>query len=271
VTADRPSLLEILTLEPVGPNAYRSVAAFDDARGLYGGQVAAQALRAAALSAPADSIVHSLHGYFLRPGDPKLPVDFTVLADRDGRSYSARRITALQSGEVILNLAASFHRPESGPDVQASPMPAAITPDASRPRIVTRLLDVDVVAEPFEHAPWRVWLQAAGGLPDDVNLHACVLLYLSDMYSGLHRMLAVDEFTSLKTLDHSMWFYRPARADDWLLMDLIPVSVAGGRGMYTGQIFDASGVLVAGLAQESLYRKRSVGHKRTVRYREDGS
>jgi acyl-CoA thioesterase-2 len=258
ISADPATLLDLLELTEAGPDQYRGNTAFEDAMGLYGGQVAAQALRAASLTVSPDRIPHSLHSYFLRAGDPMKPVDYEVSRDRDGRSYSARRVTARQEGQVIFDMGCSFHVPETGPDVQVAVMPPVAGPDTQPVRVLaSRTLDLEIRAAEQSGAtdmPYRVWARASVELAPDPHLQACVLTYLSDMYSGL---FALDEDTDgvgLTSLDHSLWFYRPIDMGQWVLMDLIPESLSAGRGMYFGRVYDQQGRLVAGLTQESLFR-----------------
>jgi acyl-CoA thioesterase-2 len=258
ITADAPTLLDLLELEVLGPDLYRGATAFEDAMGLYGGQVAAQALRAASLTVSPERVPHSLHAYFLRAGDPMKPADYEVSRDRDGRSYSARRVTARQDGKVIFDMGCSFHIPEEGPDVQVAVMPAIAGPEAEPVRVLdTRTLSVEIrKAEQREPSdgPYRVWARAGVDLGSDQHLQACALTYLSDMYSGLFALNENTEGVGLTSLDHSLWFYRPIDLNQWMLMDLIPESVSAGRGMYSGRLYDQQGRLIAGLTQESLFR-----------------
>ncbi len=254
----RPGLLDVLALERIDANLYRSVAALDDPFGLYGGQVAAQALRAAAETVDPDRHPHSLHGYFLSRGDPTYPVLLTVHRDRDGRSYSNRRVIAVQNGNVIFNLAASFHVTEDGYDYQAPEAPKVISPDdlpdlVIHPRMVGIEIKAPEQAVDGQQWPSRVWMRSREKLADD-TMHACVLTYVSDMFTGLASVRGMADVGIVTSLDHAVWFYRRVAMDDWVLMDLQPESTAGGRGMYTGRIFSKDGRLAAGIAQESLFR-----------------
>jgi len=251
-------LLELLTLERIEDNLFRTAVLNSEPVGLYGGQVAAQALRAGAQTVPAGRHPHSCHGYFLSRGDASRPVLLIVHRDRDGRSYSNRRVIAVQEGTVIFNLAASFHADEQGFDYQAHSVPA-VTPPEELPDIMPRrpLIGVDIripeQARPDQPWPSRAWLRARDPLPDD-TLHACVLTYISDMFSGLAGVPDVPQAGPLTSIDHAVWFYRQVPLDDWVLMDLQPESTAGGRGTYTGRIFGRDGRLAASIAQESLFR-----------------
>jgi acyl-CoA thioesterase-2 len=254
----RPGLLDVLKLERIDANLYRSVVLLDDPFGLYGGQVAAQALRAAAETVDPDRHPHSLHGYFLSRGDPTYPVLLTVHRDRDGRSYSNRRVIAVQNGNVIFNLAASFHCTEDGYDYQAPEAPDVTGPDelpglVIHPRMVGIEIKAPEQAVEGQQWPSRVWMRSREKLADD-TMHACALTYVSDMFTGLASVRGIADVGIVTSLDHAVWFYRRVAMDDWVLMDLRPESTAGGRGMYTGRIFSKDGRLAAGIAQESLFR-----------------
>ena len=265
IAGARPVVLaELLELEPLENRLFRSVTTVDDPQGLYGGQVMAQALRAASATIRPGFEAHSLHAYFVRPGDSHQRVVYRVYPDRDGRSYSARRVMAMQDGDVLLNLACSFHVPEDGPDRQV-----AEPPDAPRgPRVVTRAFGVefrDAEVESALPSPPRVWARVCDPVPeDDPNLYACMVTYISDMCTGLFRLADFDWHVRLTSIDHALWLYRRPRPG-WLLMDLHGESVANGRGLYRGQIFDETGALVAGLAQESLFRKSAQPRAHTIR------
>jgi acyl-CoA thioesterase-2 len=249
-------LTGLLALEQLEQDFYRSTVVFGEPYALYGGQVAAQALMAAGLTVPDGRLPHSLHGYFLRGGDAARPTVFRVDRDRDGRSYSARRVVAIQAGEVIFNMSASFHRPEDGPDVQAAPAPEVADPDELTPFVLPRLFSVEgrLPAQPYGAGMWPTRFWARSRLPFSGPLaHACVLTYLSDISTGLGP-LERGRASSGASVDHSVWFHRPVRMDEWVLMDLVPVSVAGGRGLYTGSVYARDGVLLASLAQEALFR-----------------
>jgi acyl-CoA thioesterase II len=253
-----PGLPDLLDLERIEVNLFRTTMTHDDPRGLYGGQVAAQALRAAAATVEADRQPHSLHGYFLSRGDASRRVLLTVTRDRDGGSYSNRRVVAVQQGTVIFNMTASFHRTEPGPDYQAHAAPAVQPPDGLPSlEIRSSLYGIEIRApeqpQPGQQWPSRVWLRARDSLPDDI-LHACALTYVSDMFTGLAAVPGLRHVGPPTSIDHAVWFYRRVALDDWVLMDLQPESIAGGRGTYTGRIFGRDGRLAAGLAQESVFR-----------------
>jgi acyl-CoA thioesterase-2 len=272
-------LLALLELETLEVNLFRGLSPDEERQRVFGGQVAGQALVAAARTVPADRPVHSLHAYFLRPGDPTVPILYEVDRIRDGRSFTTRRVVAIQHGRAIFNLAASFHCPEPGLDYQTPP-PAAPRPEQvpsfteryaehadrlgdwiSRPRpIDVRHVDAP---PPFETRPASarqlVWLRADGTLPDDPVLHACILTYASDMTlldtSLLPHELAFREGRlMMASLDHAMWFHRPFRADDWLLYDQDTPSSSGARGLARGSLYTADGALAVSVVQEGLIR-----------------
>ncbi|WP_289009437.1 acyl-CoA thioesterase domain-containing protein [uncultured Thermomonospora sp.] len=252
-----PSLLELLDLEEIDRDLYRAATVFDDPPRLYGGQVAAQALRAAGGTVPQGRVPHSLHGYYLRAGDAARPTIFRVERDRDGRSFSARRVVALQGGEVIFNMSVSFHTPQPGVDRQVHPAPEAPAPEGLAPTTLPRLQSVECRLPPQPSPtrwPTRFWARCTDALPDDDLVHACVLTYLSDISTGLAAIESDGPEMPGASLDHAVWFHRPVRMDEWVLMDLVPHTVAGGRGWYTGTLHTARGVLVASLAQEALFR-----------------
>ncbi|MEU9356660.1 acyl-CoA thioesterase domain-containing protein [Streptomyces sp. NPDC048301] len=255
------SLRELLDLEAVDRDLFRGNVVFDEPFALFGGQVAAQALMAAGRTVGADRAPHSMHGNFLRAGDSGRPTVFRVERDRDGRSYSARRVVALQHGEAVFTMSASFHVTEEGKDLQASPLPDAPPPRGLPVGTMPRLASFEArqPEQPHPEAFWptRFWARCTADLGDDPLLHAAALTYLSDVLSGL-APFRDDSWTPMSSLDHAVWFHRPARLDDWVLLDLVPHTVAGGRGWYTGTVSTADGVLRASLTQEQLYRQRRV-------------
>jgi acyl-CoA thioesterase II len=258
VSSTDSGLLELLTLERIEDNFFRTGVFSGEPSGLYGGQVAAQALRAGAETVPPGRHAHSCHGYFLSRGDASRPVLLIVHRDRDGGSYSNRRVIAVQDGTVIFNLTASFHAGERGFDYQAHSAPL-VTPPEEVPDTMARQLLIGVEIRipeqprPGQQWPSRAWLRARDPLPDD-TLHACAITYVSDMFSGLAQVPGPTHPGPLTSIDHAVWFYRQVPLDEWILMDLQPESTAGGRGMYTGRIFGRDGRLAATIAQESLFR-----------------
>jgi acyl-CoA thioesterase-2 len=259
VTKALDALVDLLDLEPIEVNLFRGVSPDDHRQRVFGGQVAGQALVAAGRTVERGT-VHSLHAYFLRPGDPLVPIVYEVDRIRDGRSFITRRVVAIQHGHAIFNLSASFHIDERGPEHQ-QPMPDV--PDAeSLPRPEHELPQaIDLRRAPASGPGCaRVWLRADGRLPDDPLLHACVAAYASDMTlldttlsaHGLGVGSAPD--LMLASLDHAMWFHRPFRADEWLLYDQDSPVTCGARGFARGTIFTSDGRLVASVVQEGLVR-----------------
>jgi len=279
VTAALDDLVALLDLERLEVNHFRGHNPDEDRVRIFGGQVAGQALVAAGRTVPDDRRVHSLHAYFLRPGDPRNPVLYEVDRIRDGRSFTTRRTVAVQHGEAIFHLSASFQLPEEGPEHQdampASPEPESLPTFAERFAPVaealgewyTRPRPIDTrYTEPLpggrEPRPprQRVWFRADGDLPDDPLLHACVLAYASDMTlldSVLlpHGIRWTDHEFMGASLDHAMWFHRPFRTDRWLLYDQASPSATGARGLARGEIFAADGRLVVSVVQEGLVRR----------------
>lgn len=277
--SDVDDLVALLDLEPIEVNIFRGVSPDEDRQRIFGGQVAGQALVAAVRTVEPDRAVHSLHAYFLRPGDPTVPVLYEVDRIRDGRSFTTRRVVAIQHGRPIFNLSASFHVDEPGfehrdemPDV---PPPDDLPTRADEWKAAgwgqewanrTHPLDVRyVTASPFRRdrplAPvQQVWFRADGTLPDDQVLHTCLLTYASDMTlldTALlpHGSGAIDESIMMASLDHAMWFHGPFRADEWLLYDQRTPAAVGARGLATGRVFTHDGQLIASVVQEGLIRQ----------------
>ena len=265
----------LFDLEPLEPDTYRSVprrpsrtgppgwAALGPPR-LFGGQVASQALCAAARTVPSDHAVNSLHAYFLRPGRYDLPVDYAVDRIRDGRSFTTRRVVAVQDGDAILNLDASFHRDEPGEEAQPpSPVPGAGAPEEGDdpeepPWARGRPIDMRM-ARGAPPGVRRVWVRVPAKLPDDPVLHAAMITFLSDMgpvgvVSG--SLTLPRQSRMMASLDHCMWFHHPARADEWLLYELEAVAGAHARGVARGSLWTLDGRLVVSLVQEVLARPR---------------
>jgi acyl-CoA thioesterase-2 len=251
---DVPSILDLLDLEYVEENLYRSCTVFGGPYRLYGGQVAAQALYAAGRTVAAGRLPHSMHGYFLREGSTQRPTVFQVERDRDGRSFSARRVVAIQDGQVIFNVSASFAAPRSSADRDATG-PELPAPDSLPGWRVPRHASFEFrTAETGTQLPGRFWVRCTARLPDDPLLHAAVLAYTSDLPTGL-RALGGDAQVGA-SLDHAVWFHRPARMDNWTWHELAPHAVTGGRGWYAGGVYAADGSRVATVAQEVLSAMR---------------
>jgi acyl-CoA thioesterase-2 len=250
-------LSDLLTLEEIDRDLYRATTVFEEPHPLYGGQVAAQALLAAGGTVPEGRLPHSLHGYYLRGGDTRRPTIFKVDRDRDGRSFSARRVVAVQGGEVIFNMSASFQVVEDGEDHQVDRMPEVEAPEGLTVEPLPRLTSVDgaIPSQPpgVRKVPSRFWARCTQTLPDDPLLHAAVLAYVSDTSSGLSA-IGTGEWARLASIDHAIWFHRHLKMDDWNLVELRPHTTGGGRGWYSGSVFSRDGVLGASLVQESLFR-----------------
>ncbi len=278
-------LLEHLTLERLEQNLFRGDSREVGGQAVFGGQVLAQATIAAAMTVESRP-VHSLHGYFLRPGDLQSPIVYDVDRIRDGGSFSTRRVVAIQHGRAIFNMSASFHVPEKGVDHQL-PMPKVPPPEelvsttefrrGFVDRLPQKLRGVLLRERPVEFRPVepldplqppkrppkkQVWIRAVGSLPDDPGIHQAVLAYASD-FSLLstaflpHGLSFFQREVRAVSLDHAMWFHRPLRMDDWLLYSMDSPSSCGGLGLARGSIFSRDGVLVASVAQEGLIRLES--------------
>jgi acyl-CoA thioesterase II len=274
-------LIALLDLENIEVNIFRGRSPDENRQRVFGGQVAGQALVAAqrTIDDPARH-VHSLHAYFLRPGDPTVPILYEVDRIRDGRSFTTRRVVAIQHGKPIFNLQASFHVLEDGPDHQI-PMADGVPEPTSLPDFKTRMapyrermgewydrprpIDIrHIDGDPFSRqghpaTGQRVWMRADGTLPDDPTLHACIVTYASDMTLLDTTVLPFglsweSPGMQMASLDHAMWFHRPFRADEWLLYDQSAISSGSGRGLAGGGIFTSDGVLAVSVVQEGLAR-----------------
>jgi acyl-CoA thioesterase-2 len=256
-----PSIPDLLDLEYLEENLYRCRTVFPEASAdrlhrLYGGQVAAQALLAAGRTVPDGRLPHSLHGYFLRQGSALRPTLLQVGRDRDGHSFSARRVVAIQHGEAIFTMSASFAAPRPGADRDAGAAPDVLPPSAMPAFTHPRLPSLEFRApDSGQRLPGRFWVRCTDSLPDDPMLHLAVLAYTSDISSGLIPLEGEESRTG-PSLDHAVWFHRPARMDGWTWHELAPHTVAGGRGWYTGAVYGSDGTRIASIAQEALFRVR---------------
>ena len=277
-------LLNLLDLEKIEENIFRGASPKDRMQRVFGGQVLGQALVAAGRTVEG-RLCHSLHAYFLRAGDPKVPILYEVDRSRDGTSFTSRRVVAIQHGRPIFTLEASFHRAESGYEHQFE-MPPAPAPETlpserelraeaaerlpeevrawlsrSRP-IETRSVDPRAYFTPGKRPPHEMlWIRAVGAVPDDPALHQCLLAYASDMSlldpSLLpHGIGWFDNKVQMASLDHAMWFHRPFRVDEWLLYVQDSPSASGARGFNRGLLYTRDGRLAASVAQEGLMRPR---------------
>ncbi len=278
-------LIETLNLEDIEENLFRGSSPAGGWQRVFGGQVIAQALTAAQRSVVSDRFVHSLHAYFLRPGDPAIPILYTVERLRDGASFTTRRVVAVQHGKPIFAMSASFQVEEPGFDHQIRmenvPPPEKLMPEAEMKamflvnapepvrRYWTRERPVEIRPTSLVHyvtseklePKQDVWVRATGPVPADRNLQAAILAYLSDMtlldtslYA--HGTSIFDQTLQAASIDHAMWFHRPVDLSDWLLYSQDSPSASGARGMTRGNLFTRSGVLVASVAQEGLIRRK---------------
>jgi acyl-CoA thioesterase-2 len=279
-------LLHLLDLEQIEVNIFRGRSPDETVQRVFGGQVAGQALVAAGRTVPDGRPVHSLHAYFIRPGDPTVPLVYTVDRVRDGRSFTTRRVTAIQHGKPIFTLSASFHHPEPGYE-HSAPMPQARRPEELRSTAerTAELINLELPAHHGSGSPIElrtagplsielardpqlrdkydhqnlVWVRVNGELPDDPLLHVCLMTYASDLTlleTALleHGATWFDGRTVGSSLDHAMWFHRPFRADQWLLYAQESPVASGGRVFARGQVFTADGEFVVSVVQEGLIR-----------------
>jgi len=258
-------LVALLDLEHLDRDLFRgeNEPGARDRFSLYGGQVAAQSLRAAGATVPAERLPHSLHGYFLRRGRTDLPVIFHVDRDRDGGSFSARHVRAVQDGEVIFSMLASFHEREEAASFDDIPTRGGAPAETLAARPSPLLVDVRevtptrIVDGQVRHSD-RLWVRAANRLPDDPLTHACVLAYVSDLGSGFGQVEVAGLPAGGPSIDHSLWFHEPIRADDWILLELWPMKAGGARGLYSGSMRSDDGRLGAVVTQEMLLRHRTM-------------
>jgi acyl-CoA thioesterase-2 len=275
-------LLDLMTLEPLEINLFRGDSRDIGTPRVFGGQVLAQALLAASQTVE-DRMVHSLHAYFLRAGDPDAPIVYNVDRSRDGRSFTARRVVAIQHGRQIFTLAASFQVPQPGVEHQFD-MPDVPPPEALEDEVALRKTDLDgappklrrwfdrfgpfefrpvVFQDPFDPQPLpprqEIWFRLQGELGDDQRLHRTLLAYASDFHligtaTLPHGISYQKGNLVMASLDHAMWFHRDVRVDDWLLYACDSPNTGGSRGLARGSIYDRSGRLVASTAQEGMIR-----------------
>lgn len=278
-------LATLLTLETIESGLYRGQSQDLGYKALFGGQVMGQALSAAQETIPEDRFVHSLHSYFLRPGDASLPVDYEVENIRDGGSFSTRRVQAIQKGKAIFYMTASFQKTEEGFYHQDT-MPQAPSPEdlpsfmdyvkKNQQYIPENLREKFLAEKPIDIRPvqqynWlrptptdsvnQMWIKANGTLPDNMGIHTYMLAYTSDFHflpTALlpHGASHWHPNFQIATIDHAMWFHRPFRFDDWLLYCMDSPSASNGRGLVRGQIYDREGKLVASTMQEGVIRQR---------------
>ena len=276
-------LLSLLDLAKTGDNSFEGLSPAEPVQRVFGGQVLAQALVAASRTVGSGRQCHSLHAYFLRPGDPSVPIAYDVERSRDGASFSARRVVASQKGPPIFTLASSFQRAESGFEHQAQmplvPPPESLEDDQDvllrdphlsapmrswvlreRPFETRSVLGRGLGDRPARAALDHIWLKTRGPLPDDPAIHHALLAFVSDMFlldtALLPHGKSIFSDVQVASLDHAMWFHRDFRADDWLLYAQDSPSASGARGFNRGSIYTRDGILVASVAQEGLIRPR---------------
>ena len=277
-------LIKLLDLEHLEENLFRGQSENIGGPRVFGGQVIGQALTAAVRTVPSKRFVHSLHAYFLRPGDMEYPIIYDVERTRDGGSFTTRRVVAIQKGEPIFDMALSFHKKEKGPSHQIDmidiPGPEECISELEvkkkmidkvplkyrdfflreRPIEIRNLPGEGIFEEPKKKPPHKhVWMKAVGKIPDDVVQHQAILAYASDM--GLlstsmnpHRLSFAKGNVMSASLDHAMWFHRPFRADEWMLYSTDSPSASNARGFNRGSVYTEDGVLVASAVQEGLMR-----------------
>ena len=293
-TAAKPgainNLLSILDIEQLEVNLFRGISPKNGWQRVFGGQVLGQALVAAVRTVPEERVTHSLHAYFLLPGDPAVPIIYDVERTRDGGSFTTRRVKGIQHGKTMFAMSVSLHKHEPGLDHQTK-MPKVPPPEdlpneqqlvqkfegdvpqeiraywqRERP-IEMRPVDVSRYLVRGKHAPEQaMWIRATSKLPDSLALHQCVLAYASDftlLDTALiaHGKLMVDHDLQMASLDHALWFHRPFKADDWLLYVQESPSSQSARGFTRGSVFTRDGLLVASVAQEGLIRQRASAYK----------
>lgn len=277
-------LINLLDLEQLENNLFRGQSENIGGPRVFGGQVLGQALTAAVRTVDKKRTAHSLHAYFLRPGDMEFPIIYDVDRIRDGGSFTTRRVVAIQKGEPIFNTSISFHKKESGPTHQID-MPDIPSPEEckseiqirkqiaervpekmrdfflrERPIEIRSMPGEDMFQEAKKKPPYKyMWMKAVDRLPDDISLHQAILAYASDM--GLlstslnpHRLSFASGNFQSASLDHAMWFHRPFRADEWMLYSTDSPSASNARGFNRGSVYTREGVLVASAVQEGLMR-----------------
>jgi acyl-CoA thioesterase-2 len=286
MSAVMQELLQLLDLEPIEINLFRGQSINLFGKNVFGGQVLGQALMAAGRTVE-DRLAHSLHAYFLRPGDATTPIVYSVERVRDGKSFTTRTVKAIQHGEIIFTMMASFSIAEDGLDHQM-PMPTVPAPEELKSELELRRMVAPFVPEkmrammerdrpielrpidpinPFAltpQPPHRAhWMRSQMALPDDPFLHQCLLAFASDfalMGTAMlpHAVHFMQPSMQCASIDHAMWFHRPVRMDEWLLYSMDAPSASSAKGINRGLIYDRNGVLIASTAQEGLMRQHEL-------------
>jgi acyl-CoA thioesterase-2 len=275
-------LVGLLDLEQIEVNLFRGFSPKERMVRVFGGQVLGQALVAASRTVE-DREAHSLHGYFLRPGDPEIPIIYDVDRIRDGKSFTTRRVNGIQHGKAIFSMSVSYQISEEGLDHQSTmpdvPMPEDLKSEQDlradimdkipekyrawysreRPVEIRPVNPHDPTDPPIRDAAKNVWFKARHELPDDPSIHKCVLAYASDMSLletslGPHGLGFLTQHIQLASLDHAMWFHRAFKADEWMLYAQDSPSASGARGFNRGEIYSREGILIASVTQEGLAR-----------------
>ncbi len=263
-SADLEALVDAVTAVRAGPSTFTAASPdFWDGDRVFGGMVVAQALSAALQTVDPSVAVHSLHGYFLRPTRPGAPVSLAVDHLRDGRSFALRQVRCEVDGKQTFTMTCSFHVPEEGDEYQMAMPDGAGDPELLAPSPTPIPFELRELG-PTDQRPdgsfastRRVWIRTSAPLPDLPGLHACLLTYLSDMTGAAFRPLSLGVWGvhTDASLDHALWFHRPARADQWLFYDLQALVNAGGRSTVRGLLYSEDGALVLSMAQELLIRE----------------
>lgn len=282
---DADELVELLDLETIDDDLFRGAQMPTTRPMVFGGQVAAQSLVAASRTVEPTYVAHSLHSYFLQPGDPSVPTIYDVENLRDGRSFVTRRVIAQQHGRPIYAQTVNFHRDEPGFEHQES-MPDVPGPDDPSVRPVSRKAQEELHADqwnvadirfvgsssggldpdPLHPGRQRVWLRVSSALPDDPFWHRAAFTYLSDMTlvgaaMAPHDLSFGKGEAFVASLDHAVWFHRPFKADEWFLYDQVSPALTSGRALIIGRVFTAEGTLVASVSQEAVLRQRKGGQR----------
>jgi len=252
------TLVDILAMQSTDQDVFVT-GVFDSARPhIFGGQLLAQVLMAACKTVPTERVPHSLHAYFVAAGDSSKPVEIQVTRERDGRTFSARKMTVVQEGRLLMNALSSFQTPETGIEAQSETFPRTPAPGDSYELyphpVCSDIQIVDTAPELQLAHPARSWSRVLPELKGDNFLQACAMTYVSDFYTGLVQFSEFPKDAMLTSIDHAIWFYRPFNLNNWHLMDWHGHSISSGRGHYSGNFYDDAGRMVASASQEMVVR-----------------